>query len=306
MPYIRIVTLFAVLLILPVMTVKAEKVHMVVTAAFVSDKGIDVYKDIATYIGNKIGRPVSVISGTTYRESNLLLNQGIIQVGFVCGLPYTQQHAKGNLKLIAIPVIAPKDPHMLNTADYNATPGKYYSYTIVRKDSPINSWQDLKGKSYVYNDIHSNSGYNMPRYKLLQLGATSWEDYFSRIEVSGSHEESIRMVANGYVDASSVDSLVLDFDRHIKDPDALNVKIIETLFPGGAGAPPVVASSHIPDTLLKTLQNVFTHMHEDPAGKEILARALLSRFDKPDDSNYDDIRKMEQAARDAGFKDHHF
>jgi len=291
------------LLLLPAV-VQAEKVNMVVTAAFVSNKGLDVYKDIATYIAKEINSDVTVISGTSYKESNLLLEQGIIQVGFICGLPYTQLMAENKLELLATPVIAPKANTRNNEANYKDKPGKYYSYTIVHKDSPINSWKDLKGKSYVYNDRNSNSGYNMPRYKLIQLGAKSWQDYFSQTQVSGSHEESIRMVANGVIDASSVDSLVLDFDRHINDPSALNVKIIETLFPGGAGAPPVVVSSKIKPALLKKLRHAFLQMHKSAEGKKILGRALLLRFDPPNDKNYDDIRKMSNTAKQTRFNDH--
>jgi len=284
---------------------QAEKINMVVTAAFVSNKGLDVYKDIATYISQQINSNVQVISGTNYQESNMLLEQGIIQVGFVCGLPYTKLAKQKSVSLIAIPVIAPRENTRGLEANYKNSPGNYYSYTIVHKDSSIKSWQDLKGRSYVYNDKHSNSGYNMPRYKLTQLGAKSWADYFSQVEISGSHEESIHMVSNGLIDASSVDSLVLDFDRHINDPDALNVKIIERLFPDGAGAPPIVASNKISPGLLKRLKNAFTTMHKTRAGKKILSRALLLRFDPPDDHNYDDIRHMEQAAKKFGFRDHH-
>ena len=283
---------------------RAQGVKMVVTAAFVSDQGIGVYEDIAHYLGNKLHTDVRVISGTNYHESNMLLEQGIIQVGFICGLPYTQENAKGKVELVAIPVMAADAGQIPGTPGYAQVPGKYYSYTIVRKDSSLNSWQDLKGKSYVFNEQTSNSGYNMPRYKLIQLGARRWEDWFSRIEVSGSHEESIRMVARGLVDASSVDSLVLDFDRHIGEPDAMNVRVIETLFPGGAGIPPVVVGSGVDTKLRTALQRALVGMDKDPEGRKILKRALLERFEPPDDHNYDDIRRMEQAAKQAGFRDY--
>lgn len=297
------VGLLLLLLIAPLSS-HAEKLNMVVTAAFVSNNGVDVYEEIANYVAKKLDVETQVISGMSYNESNMLLEQGIIQVGFICGLPYTQQAAAGKLELVAIPVMSTQAGDVEGAPGYQDVPGKYYSYTIVHKDSPINSWDDLKGKSYVYNDQTSNSGYNMPRYKLIQLGAQSWESYFSRIDVSGTHEESIRMVANGLVDASSVDSLVLDFDRHNSNPDALNVKIIETLFPGGAGAPPVVVGSVVSPQLREKLQQILTNMHNDEQGKAILTRALLTRFAPPDDSNYDDIRAMERAANDSGFKDH--
>jgi phosphonate transport system substrate-binding protein len=282
----------------------ARDVKMVVTAAFVSNKGIAVYEDIARYLSKKLHSDVRVISGTSYDESNMLLEQGIIQMGFICGLPYVQEYAKGKVVLVAIPVMAADAGQIPGTPGYARVPGKYYSYTIVRKDSPLKNWQDLKGKSYVFNEVTSNSGYNLPRYKLVQLGAKSWQDWFSRIEVSGSHEESIRMVANGLVDASSVDSMVLDYDLHIRDPDAMKVKVIETLFPGGAGIPPVVVGTEVDPKLRTALQKALVGMDEDPEGRRILKSALLQRFAPPDDHNYDDIRRMVEAAHQAGFRDY--
>lgn len=282
-----------------------DSVRMVVTAAFVSEKGMPVYQKIAQYLSHKIKRDVSLVSGTSYDESDTLLKQGIIQMGFVCGLPYTHNFAQDNYRLLAIPVMDMKKGAYPDAPGYENVPGKYFSYTIVRKDSPLKSWQDLRGHSYTYNDQNSNSGYNMPRYKLVQLGAKSWEDWFSKVKVSGSHEQSIRMVARGVVDASSVDSLVLDYDRSIGDPDALNVRIIEVLgYPKGAGIVPVVYSNRADPELGEMLKKALLGMHHDPEGQRILKEATILRFDPPDDRNYDDIRRMEKSARNAGFKDH--
>lgn len=282
-----------------------DEVKVFVTAAFVSEKGLPVYREIAAYVGGKIGRKVTVVSGASYSEADMLIERGIVHVGFVCGLPYIHELRHGKYALLAIPVAAPRSGRYPDAAagSENA-PGKYYSYTIVPKDSKAQNWADLKGKRFAFNDTHSNSGYNMPRYKLVQLGARSWDEYFSKVLVSGSHEESIRMVARGIVDASSVDSLVLDYDRSIGNADALNVRIIEQLFPGGAGAPPVVIGSQVDPALRRDFQQALVNMHADPAGRKILDKALLARFDPPDDRNYDDIRRMEAAARQAGFRDH--
>lgn len=277
---------------------------MVVTAAFVSEQGLPIYRRIADYLARKTGYDINVVSGISYREADLLLSRGIMQLGFICGMPYVEGKRAGNFELLAIPSLQPRNGAYEDTADIELPPGKYASYTIVHKDSPITSWQDLRGKHYAYNDQGSNSGYNMPRYKLISLGAKSWEDWFARVSVSGSHEESIRMVARGQVDASSVDSLVLDYERHIGVADAYNVRVIETLFPGGSGAPPVVVSALTPPRLVNALRAALLRMHEDPEGRAILDAALIDRFLPPDDSNFDDIRRMQAAARTAGFRDH--
>lgn len=292
---------------LPVMATHAmaadkKDIKMVITAAFVSNKGMPVYENMAKYLSNKLGWQVGVVSGMSYNQVDNFLDKGTIQVGFVCGLPYTHKFKEGKYDLLAIPVMSLKKGVYPDAKGYEGHSGKYYSYTIVRKDSSIKSWADMKGKSYAYNDQGSNSGYNLPRAKLVSLGAKSWDDYFSKVVVSGSHEESIHLVATGKIDSSSVDSLVLDYDRSIKDRDALNVKIIEHL--GPAGSPPVVISRKADPSIINDLKAAFLGMHKDPEGKKILESAGVTRFDPPNDKNYNDIRNYEKKAIEAGFKDH--
>lgn len=285
-----------------------EKVHhelkMVVTAAVVSERGVGVYKDLANYLSERLGWDVRVVSGLSYEQADAMLKKGVIQIGFVCGLPFVQQSQGSNYELLATPVMATKAGEYKDAKGYEDIPGKYYSYTIVHKDADIQSWQDLKGKTYAFNDVLSNSGYNMPRYKLVMMGVKRWEDYFSKVIVSGSHEESIRLVARGMVDASSVDSLVLDFDRHIGNLDALNVKIIEHLHPGGAGAPPIVAGKNVSDEIKLAIKQELLVMHETEQGRRVLQKALISHFVSAKDENYDDIRYMENAAKEQGFVDY--
>lgn len=289
------------LLAAPSSMAETRSVKMVVTAAMTSLKGMPVYDEMARYLSRKLGWHIKVVSNLSYAEADNMLDKGVIQVGFVCGLPYVHKFAQGIYELVAIPVMSTKAGTFSDAKGYDDVPGKYYSYTIVRKDSPYKTWADLKGKSYTFNDTGSNSGYNLPRAKLVSLGAKDWK-YFSKVVVSGSHEESIRLVANGVVDASSVDSLVLDYDRSVKDPAALNVRIIEHL--GPAGIPPVVISKKADPAIKQALMNVLLAMHNDPEGKKILEKALVTRFDAPDDRNFDDIRAYAKAAKDAGFADY--
>lgn len=301
---IKYAVTFFIVLVSTAVHAGAPELKVVVTAAYVSEKGIDIYKEITDYLGKKLEIPVDLVTGTSYEESDLLLKRGIIQVGFICGLPYTQAAREGIYKLVAMPVMSIENAQFPDTPSYKNLPGKYFAYTIVKKDSDIKSWHDLRGKSFVYNDKNSNSGYNMPRYKLIQLGINKWEDFFSKTSVSGNHEQSIRLVSRGLVDASSVDSLILDYDRSIGDLDALNVRVIETMFKNGSGIPPIVANHLVDESLRLKLQDILINMHKTPEGQSILNKALIERFIKPDDSNYDDIRMMESAALDVNFVDH--
>ncbi len=288
------------LLASPYALAEKKSVKIVVTSATVSLKGMPVYDEMARFFSRKLGWDVQVISNLSYAESDNMLNKGVIQIGFVCGLPYVHNFADGNYELLAIPIMSLKKGVFPDANGYENIPGKYYSYTIVHKDSPLKTWADLKGKSYAFSEMTSNSGYNLPRAKLISIGARDWK-YFSRVVVSGSHEESIRLVASGAVDASSVDSLVLDYDRMLQFAEAHNVRIIEHL--GPAGIPPVVISKKADQSIKKPLMNVMLRMHNDPEGKKILEKAMMVRFDPPADRNYDDIRAYEKTAKYAGFAD---
>lgn len=268
-----------------------ETVNIAMTAAFVSESGIGVYEEITKYLAKKTALNTEFVTGLSYSTVNTLIEKGAASVAFVCGYPYTLSHdGKSNppSRLLAAPVS--------NGALYKGQP-KYYSYVIVPKDSSFARFQDLKGKTYVYNDKISNSGYNMPRAKMISIGAT--KGFFGKVLHSGSHEESIRMVAEGKADASAVDSLVLDYALLKNEPFAKEVKIIETL--GPAGAPPIVYSSILPDETAKKIKHALITMHEDAEGQAILKKANLARFVEVDDSNYDDIRKMANDAQKAGF-----
>lgn len=271
-------------------TADAKPIRMVMSAAFVSESGVGVYEDIAHYLTRKMGKKIEFVTGLAYGTINGMLETGAVDCGFICGMPYVLLHDRPEpaASLVAAPI--------MKAARYNNQP-KYYSDLIVRNDSPYKTLQDLKGRTYVYNDEISNSGYNMPRYRLLQLGLTG--GFFGKVLRSGSHEESIRMVAAGEADASFVDSLVLDYDREKGLGHAREVRVIESV--GPAGICPLAASSKLPVAVRDEIGRQLTTMHEDPEGRKILDKALLARFAAVDESNYDDIRAMKEAAEKAGF-----
>ncbi len=265
-------------------------IRVAMSAAFVSESGLPVYDRIVDYLAKTLGSDCELVNGFSYSAINAMLDAGTVDVGFVCGLPYVLERDKENptVELLAAPV--------MKAGRYKDAP-KYYSYVIVRKKSRYASFADLKGCTYTYNDELSNSGYNMPRARLIELGET--EGFFGKLLRSGSHEESIRMVATGEADASSVDSLVLDYDLARHSAYAREVKIIETL--GPAGIPPVIASTKLSAAVRRRIRDALIAMTDDPVGRSILDDAHIARFEAVDDSNYDDIRRMKKMAEEAGF-----
>ncbi|PTY01874.1 hypothetical protein DB346_10475 [Verrucomicrobia bacterium LW23] len=268
----------------------SRPVRIALSAAFVSESGMPVFQKINDYLSKKSGLRCELITGLSYGTINKMLGDGAIDSAYVCGLPYVieRDKAQPTVDLLVAPI--------MKGERYKGQP-KYFSDLIVKKDSPVQGLADLRGKTYVYNEELSNSGYNMPRHKLVESGET--KGFFGRVLRSGSHEESIRMVAEGQADASYVDSLVLDYDRAKGLGYAARVRVIESR--GPAGICPVVVSVKVPDSVRKKLQDAFVGMDKDPEGRKILDEALVERFEVVRDDNYDDIRKMKKAAEEARF-----
>ena len=268
-----------------------KPIRIVMSAAFVSDSGIEVYNDIFKYLGTKLEREIEFISGFSYEAINAMLDTGMVDVGFICGLPYTikKDQVKPSVKLLLAPVM--KNPK------YKDKP-IYYSNVIVHKDSKFNNFQDLKGSHFAFSDELSNSGYNMPRAHLVDIGETS--GFFSKVSHSGSHEESIRMIALGMADVSAVDSLVYDYDVMNNFQYTSQTKVIKVL--GPVGIPPIVVSNKISLSLRNEIREILLDMKNDIVGRKVLDEALLDRFTIVKDSNYDSIRKMNKKATAAHFK----
>ena len=173
----------------------------------------------------------------------------------------------------------------------------YFSDVVVRTDSLLGSFADLRGHSWSYNDPDSHSGYNVTRHRLVQMGET--RGFFSRVVEAGSHQRSIRLVAAGDVDASAIDSQVLAIELRDHPELATQLKIIDTL--GPSTIQPVVAARHVPQEVRTGVQRVLFAMGDDPAARPSLDRGFVERFVKVTDTTYDDIRSMLAAAEAAGY-----
>ncbi|MGV8881409.1 MAG: phosphate/phosphite/phosphonate ABC transporter substrate-binding protein [Rhodoglobus sp.] len=74
------------------------------------------------------------------------------------------------------------------------------STCVVLEDSPIQSVEDLEGKTVAFADPASSSGYFMPVYMLHEAGLEQGTDYESIF--AGGHEGSFAALQQGQVDAA--------------------------------------------------------------------------------------------------------
>ena len=263
---------------------------MVRVASFLADTARPIYERIAAYLAAHLESPVEFLPGVPWEERHRRLDAGEIDLAFICGLPYTRKYDRADrpIELLCAPVMA--------ASRYGGQP-IYFTDVVVRRDHPARSFTDLRGRSWAYSDEGSHSGYNVMRHHLLAIEET--RGYFGRVLGSGSQQRSIQMVLDNEVDASGIDSTVLELEL-VRRPELVDLlRSIATV--GPSPIPPVVVARELAPSLKTRLRELFLGMSTDPAGRAILAEGRMMGFVAVRDADYDPIRTMVRRAEVAGF-----
>ncbi|HVN52899.1 MAG TPA: PhnD/SsuA/transferrin family substrate-binding protein [Anaerolineaceae bacterium] len=238
-------------------------------------------RDLAGYLSNHLRIPVHLAIDISWEERDRLLDEGKIDLCWICGLPYVRkaERAPGAIVPIAAPV--------MTASRYGGQP-IYFSDVVVHRDSPFQSLADLRGAVWAYNEPGSQSGYGVVRYALAARGETL--GYFGRMVETGAHQTSLQMILRREVDASAIDSTVLEQELSDDPGIGARIRVIDTF--GPSPIPPWVVSQHVSPTMREALWNILTGMDSQPDGKAILQKARIARFSPVSDRDYDPIREM--------------
>jgi phosphonate transport system substrate-binding protein len=207
----------------------------------------------------------------------------------ICGLPYVwlADRHPAPVQPLAAPVLAGDR--------YGGRP-VYYSDVIVRHDSPVTCLGEMRGRSWAYNEPASHSGHAVTLYSLVRMGARP--GFFGRAVEAGFHQQAIRLVHAGAVDAAAIDSQVLAVE--LRDhPELAGLRVIGAF--GPSTIQPVVAASRLPDRLKDEVRQLLAGLGDDPTARPALDHGLIERFRPVDDAAYDDIRAMLAVIEAAGW-----
>lgn len=268
----------------PSVSVSATNVvHMAVGSMLTPLATSDLYGKLADYLAQRLGRPVEMVQGKTYAETNDLVKSKEVALALVCTNPYLEGRDDFGMELLVAPEVGGETV--------------YYSLLIVGRDVPAQSLGDLQNRSFAFADPMSNSGRLAPLYQLALMGRTP-DSFFSRTTFTYAHDSSVRAVASGVVDGAAVDSLVFDYMRHTEPDVVAKVKVIGRWGPFGIS--PVVVNPGLDLTLKAELRSALLGMDEDSAGRDVLRHLGVDRFVVPDDGIYDSVREMRAFLRARG------
>lgn len=212
-----------------------------------------------------------------------------VDIAFICGLPFARRHQVASNQLQAL--VAPVMQH----PRYENCP-VYFADIIVNQDSPLKTFDDLAGKTLCYNDLGSNSGYNLLRQRLLQDNYPS--QFFGTAIPSGSHQRSIRLVIEGVADCSAIDSTVLE--QELRDFPELShhLRVIDSI--GPCPMPPVVVAQRLGAELIQRLQSAL--LHPDSELNAAMKRSQIQHYATIKSEEYARLGDLYNNAIQAGYE----
>jgi phosphonate transport system substrate-binding protein len=241
---------------------------------------------IAELLQTRLSLPVTARTHIPWQERERQLDAGEIGLCWICGLPYVWKADRPApaIALLAAPVmLAPR---------YRGLP-VYYSDVVVHSESHFHCLADLRGARWAYNEPGSHSGYNVVRAALAARGERA--GFFGPVTAAGSHQTALRMILRGTIDGSAIDSTVLELEQ-LRHPElAAQLRVVDTF--GPSPIPPWVISRTIPADVRDAINHALLHLHEDPRGLSLLARAGMARLVSVTDPDYDPIREMDRLAQ---------
>ncbi|MDC0418418.1 phosphate/phosphite/phosphonate ABC transporter substrate-binding protein [Pelagibacteraceae bacterium] len=259
-------------------TVNAEikKFNMVFVPA--SEKGDENdFKGLIEIVNKLTGFEINFIKVTDYNSAVEAMRAERAQIAWYGGKTYIKAAELANAEAFAAGV----------------RPGEkdagYYSYFVVRKDSKIKKFSDVRGKVLSLNSIGSTSGDLIPQVELAKINiSTTNKNDLKNVFYAGSHDACLLAVLNKQADVCGMSSR--NFEARIADKTIKNgdVRIIHRS--DRVPPPPLSYSKKIPLEDRKKIKKAVleSHKHGEVGGYG----GKMSHYISVTDSDYDVLRNV--------------
>jgi phosphonate transport system substrate-binding protein len=151
---------------------------------------VERYTPFVNYLAKELGTKVTLRIANDYAAIIEGQRAGNIHIGMYGPASFARARMTG----------AKVDAFAIET-NLDGTKG-YHSVFYVKKDSPYQKVEDLKGKNLGLVDPNSTSGNNVPRFALDGMKIEP-ETFFGKVVYTGSHENAVIALQQGTVDVAA-------------------------------------------------------------------------------------------------------
>ena len=255
---------------------ETKKFNMVFVPA--SEKGDESdYKSLISIVEKLTGFEINTIKVTDYNAAVESMRAGRADIAWYGGKTYIIAAEIADAEAFAAGV---------RPGEKNAN---YFAYFVVKNDSKIKKFSDIKGKVLSLNTIGSTSGDLIPQVELVKINlSTTNKDHFKNVFYAGSHDACLLAVLNNHSDVCGMSSRY--FEARLADNTFKleQVRIIHESDP--VPPPPLAYSKKIPLEDRKKIKKAVleAHKHGEIGGYG----GKMSHYISVKDADYDVLRKV--------------
>ena len=256
--------------------VKAVEYNMVFVPA--SEKGDENdYEGLLKIVENITNFKINTIKVTDYNAAVEAMRAGRAHIAWYGGKTYVKATEIADAEAFAAGV----------------RPGEkdagYYTYFVVRDDSEIKNFKDIKGKVLSLNSIGSTSGDLIPQVELTKINLSiKNENDFKNVFYAGSHDACLLAVLNKKSDVCGMSSR--NYEARLED-NTFQEKDVRIIHKSDKVPPPPLAySKKIPLEHRLKIKNAVLEAHE--YGEIGGYGGKMSHYISVEDKNYNILRNV--------------
>ena len=269
--------LIVFLFLLPLSLSAETKIYKMVFVP-ASEKGDESdYTNLIAITEKLTGFKIDTIKVTDYNAAVEAMRAGRAHIAWYGGKTYVKAAEIANAEAFAAGV----------------RPGEkdagYYTYFVVKKDSNLKEFKDIKGKILSLNTIGSTSGDLIPQVELSKINLSiKSKDHFDNVYYAGSHDACLLAVINNQSDVCGMSSR--NFEARLED-GTIKKEDVRILHKSDRVPPPPLAYSKlIPKEDREKIKKAVleAHMHGDIGGYG----GKMSHYMEVKDSDYNVLREV--------------
>ena len=243
-----------------------------------SEKGDDSdYKALIKITEKLTGFSIETIKVTDYNSAVEAMRAGRAHIAWYGGKTYIKAAEIADAEAFAAGV---------RPGETNAN---YYAYFVVKNDSELKNFKDVKGKVLALNSIGSTSGDLIPQVELSKINLSIRDkNHFKKVYYAGSHDACLLSVLNKQADVCGTSSR--NFEARLKDKTFMmhQVRIIHKSSP--VPPPPLAYSKNIPLEDRNKIKKAILEAHKHGAVGGYGGQ--MSHYMEVKDSDYDVLRDV--------------
>jgi phosphonate transport system substrate-binding protein len=233
------------------------------------------YEPLMAYLGKELGVSIEIRMLPRYGDVIEKFQELGLDGAFFGSFTGALAVAKLGLQPLARP------EHMDGTSTY-------YGLVFAKKGRGLGNAAELRGKRMVFVDRATTAGYLLPLAYFRSLGIQDYRSWFAEYYFSGTHENAIKDVLDGYADIGAAKNTV--FDRiaagNPRFTSELGILATSPQVPSNA----LSVRSDLDGDLILSLKKELLAMHQSRGGRAVLAAMQMRRFVETRSEDYQTVR----------------